>query len=61
VTPTEEAAVKAAIEQITRDAHDDGIKTAAMMVRMTGTLRPEMTFEQLAEAIEATVGGRSDG
>ncbi len=60
MTPVEEAAVQAAIEEAVSVAMDNGIRAAAVMVRMTAKLHPEMTFDQLADALESTVGGRSD-
>lgn len=60
MTHTEEAAVKAVIERVTRDAMDDGLRAAVLMIRMAAGRRPEMTLEQIADAIEATVGERSD-
>lgn len=60
MTPIEEAAVKAVIEQITSDAMDDGLRAAAQMLRMTAVLRPEMTLEQVADAIEDTIAKHSN-
>ena len=55
MTPAEEAAVKAAIEYVTHKATADGIMTAVQMIRIADNVRPNMTMQQLADAIESTV------
>jgi len=60
VTPAEEAVVKALIKQTTCDAIDDGLQLAVTMIRMAAGRHPEMTLEQVADAIEAIVGKHSN-
>jgi hypothetical protein len=56
MTPTEEAAVRAAIVASTTEAVDDGLRAAVRMVRIAKDLYPDWTFDQLADAIESTIG-----
>ena len=60
MTPLEEEAVKAVIEQIVCDAMDEGVRAAVVMIRMAAGRDPAMTLEQVADAIEAVVGKHSD-
>jgi len=60
MTPAEEATVKALIKQTTCDAIDDGLRLAVTMIRMASGRHPEMTLEQVADAIEAIVGKHSN-
>ena len=55
MTPQEEAAIRLAIQQIVHEAMDDGIRAAVQMMRMSKTLQPGMTIDQLANAIESTI------
>ena len=60
MTPLEEEAVKAVIEQTVCDAMDDGLRAAVLMIRMAAGRDPAMTLEQVADAIEAIVGKHSN-
>lgn len=55
MTPTEEAAVELMLKQVALESMDDGICAAVCMIRMAKTLNPGWTFDQLADAIEATL------
>lgn len=56
MTPTEEAAVHAAITATTRQAVDDGLRAAVQMICIAKELYPDWTFDQLADAVESTIG-----
>ncbi len=60
MTPAEEAAIKVVIQQTTRAAMDDGIRAAVVIIRMAAGRRPEMTLEQVADAIEDTIATHSN-
>lgn len=60
MTPLEEEAVKAVIEQTVCGAMDEGVRAAVVMIRMAAGRDPAMTLEQVADAIEAVVGKHSD-
>ena len=51
----EKAAVEEAINTVTRRSMDNGMLAAVEMIRAAAFLRPDMTMNQLADAIEATV------
>lgn len=55
MTPSEEAAMNAVIEQVTRNAMDEGLMAAVEMLRIGTQKFPHLTTLQLADAIEATV------
>lgn len=55
MTPAEESAVKLMVQQIARESMDDGLRAAVSMIRMAKQLTPHWTFDQLANAIEATL------
>lgn len=55
MTPAEEAAVEAALECVTHKSIGEGIMAAVQMIRIAANARPDMTMQQLADAIESTV------
>jgi hypothetical protein len=55
MTPAEEAAMHAVINQITEESMNEGIMAAVQMIRLGTQKFPDMTILQLADAIEATV------
>jgi len=54
MTPTEEAAIRAAMEKVTNDAMNDGIRAAAQMVRFAALAPAQISLDQLADMIEET-------
>ena len=54
MTPAEESAIQSAIEYVTHASMKDGIMAAVEMIRIAAVAHPNMTMQQLADAIEST-------
>jgi hypothetical protein len=54
MTPAEEAAIRAAMEKVSNDAMNDGIRAAAQMVRLAALAPEPVSLERLANMIEET-------
>lgn len=54
MTPAEEMVFKATLQYEVHKSMNDGIMAAVQMIRIAAVAHPDMTMQQLADAIEST-------